>query len=627
MDYPCSENKGADQLRGHREADLRLCFRLCRLLVFPCGGSYFIKCHFIFQKSCRVILCSTDRVLVNGECIAMAQLVPTGFLNISLDFEFENYFPRIDFGHVDFNENMVIDLIRYHELVSLEFLCQKIISYITKSLVAEGMSVRINLCAIITRETCAVHSDDEINNQLKHPVITVKIPVNFLMNLRIAFYNKANLKESQLVLGHIFKKPYEFTELRTGFRITASYEINVKDFTLLRSDGNPCETEMLYPLAHEQLSHIITTGEPLGTSKIDTCVQIQLTPAEFLHNSTANTISIHNGTKILREGEFKLVDNTDVRVCKSDYEISRAQLSHGLTPFHRAHNVFSYVVTMVSLLFLLLTLATYSMFPDLRTVPGKNIMSLCASLFVAQGSLQFSSFILTYEVICVPFAVLTHYSWLATFCAMNVCSFHMYLLFYNKMISSPATLKNLEHTKYYLLYTYLIPLFIVAVTLAVHYGISKGEFSGYGKYACSLSDIYTITCSFIVPAAIIFIANFTFFAMAFYAIRTSPRVACTKRDQREFYIYLKLCALTGISWPLQIIDGMLPLTAFSFVAVFINALQGFYIFISYVCNARVYRLYNRLLTGKGVTYMEEDTPATASSAFSKSKYVPSLKHD
>ena len=39
MYYPCRENKGADQLRGYREADLRLCFRLCRLLVFPWGGS------------------------------------------------------------------------------------------------------------------------------------------------------------------------------------------------------------------------------------------------------------------------------------------------------------------------------------------------------------------------------------------------------------------------------------------------------------------------------------------------------------------------------------------------------------------------------------------------------------
>ena len=32
--YPSSENKGPDQLRGYREADLRLCFCLCRLLVF-----------------------------------------------------------------------------------------------------------------------------------------------------------------------------------------------------------------------------------------------------------------------------------------------------------------------------------------------------------------------------------------------------------------------------------------------------------------------------------------------------------------------------------------------------------------------------------------------------------------
>ena len=51
MYYPCSENKGADQLRGYREADLRLCFRICRLLVFPRGGSYhrkFYTCFFFF---------------------------------------------------------------------------------------------------------------------------------------------------------------------------------------------------------------------------------------------------------------------------------------------------------------------------------------------------------------------------------------------------------------------------------------------------------------------------------------------------------------------------------------------------------------------------------------------------
>ena len=55
MYYPSSENKGADQLRGYREADLRLCFRLCRLLVFTRGGS-FVHRLLQLQNDLLVIL-------------------------------------------------------------------------------------------------------------------------------------------------------------------------------------------------------------------------------------------------------------------------------------------------------------------------------------------------------------------------------------------------------------------------------------------------------------------------------------------------------------------------------------------------------------------------------------------
>ena len=56
MYYPSSENKGADQLRGYREADLCLCFRLCRLLVFPWGGSFEnLSLEFQADLNCAVI--------------------------------------------------------------------------------------------------------------------------------------------------------------------------------------------------------------------------------------------------------------------------------------------------------------------------------------------------------------------------------------------------------------------------------------------------------------------------------------------------------------------------------------------------------------------------------------------
>ena len=56
MYYLSSENKGADQLRGYRKADLRLCFRLCRLLVFPLGGSFVNENDVILPPICIVEL-------------------------------------------------------------------------------------------------------------------------------------------------------------------------------------------------------------------------------------------------------------------------------------------------------------------------------------------------------------------------------------------------------------------------------------------------------------------------------------------------------------------------------------------------------------------------------------------
>ena len=65
MLYPCSEIKGADQLRSYCEADLRLCFRLCRLFVFPYSG---LKRIIILQMQ-RFLDFETFSFTLNGEII------------------------------------------------------------------------------------------------------------------------------------------------------------------------------------------------------------------------------------------------------------------------------------------------------------------------------------------------------------------------------------------------------------------------------------------------------------------------------------------------------------------------------------------------------------------------------
>ena len=62
MYYPCSENKDADQLRGYREADLRLYFRICKKPVFSRRGSYYVRFrwlsgHLLGETSAHSINC------------------------------------------------------------------------------------------------------------------------------------------------------------------------------------------------------------------------------------------------------------------------------------------------------------------------------------------------------------------------------------------------------------------------------------------------------------------------------------------------------------------------------------------------------------------------------------------
>ena len=59
MYYPSSENKGADQLRGDREADLRLCFRICKMFGFSRSGSFVmigLSHHYLLDES-TLIFC------------------------------------------------------------------------------------------------------------------------------------------------------------------------------------------------------------------------------------------------------------------------------------------------------------------------------------------------------------------------------------------------------------------------------------------------------------------------------------------------------------------------------------------------------------------------------------------
>ena len=64
IQYLCNKNKGADQLRGYSAADLRLCFRICKMLGFLMTRLVsLIRAHFNVKKiECAPCTLRTPRI-------------------------------------------------------------------------------------------------------------------------------------------------------------------------------------------------------------------------------------------------------------------------------------------------------------------------------------------------------------------------------------------------------------------------------------------------------------------------------------------------------------------------------------------------------------------------------------
>lgn len=185
-----------------------------------------------------------------------------------------------------------------------------------------------------------------------------------------------------------------------------------------------------------------------------------------------------------------------------------------------------------------------------------------------------------------------HYSWLSTFCAMNTCSFHIFHVF-SSLSKSLETADSIFYK--YLAYVLTTPVVVIAITVAVNSVTSNGMRLGYGDIRCFVDNSHTVIFGFLVPAGIIIVLNFIFYTTTFHMIHRSPTLQSNKKNNKNLAIYVKLCTVTGIAWPFVFIDALFELSVFSFVATFFNALQGLAMFLAFVFNQRVFRLYKRLL--------------------------------
>lgn len=273
-------------------------------------------------------------------------------------------------------------------------------------------------------------------------------------------------------------------------------------------------------------------------------------------------------------------------------------------------------VSIASLLFLL---ATYSTFPELRTLPGINNIFLASWLLAAQVLLLAVPARTEVKSLCRVLGAALHYCWLCVVGWSTACSFHMFHVFVTQRDLMHAPHRQRWYVKRYALFSHGLPAAIVALVVACTLWVTDGEDVGYGGHVCYLNSALLRGVAFVLPLALAVTFNLVQLGLTARELSHAQRVQSYSGGGRlhsaedsssNVPIYAKLSSLTGCCWLVALLSEVPGCWWLGYLSTVLNGLQGLHLAASYAGNRRVARLWRRKLARKG---MRRSTKAETSS--------------
>ncbi|XP_034304496.2 G-protein coupled receptor Mth2-like [Magallana gigas] len=321
-------------------------------------------------------------------------------------------------------------------------------------------------------------------------------------------------------------------------------------------------------------------------SKQLTCVQVSLDFDEYHLDKQSGKLTVFGIDKIYDQDLFVTLPDGSARICVEDLDIE----TNTVALFSNQESEFllsklTLILNVISILCLLISFLIYVFKKDLRTVPGKINMLLILSLGLTLTVFQLSKFGTPQKMACVGFGIALHYFWLMSFSSMMVSSFHMYRIFQFSNINTSDGFNKI--LRVYITFITISPCVVVVLNIIISWQVSGNGDIGYGNRRCFIDNPYSRLASFIIPIGVICICSLLFFVRTIISIKRVPNIPGNQSVRNEFGIFCRLFTITGIAWALQIIDGFLPFSTFSYISSIINSLQGTAIFIAFFLNKRV----------------------------------------
>ena len=222
--------------------------------------------------------------------------------------------------------------------------------------------------------------------------------------------------------------------------------------------------------------------------------------------------------KIIKAHQYEITANGTVLVCHGVLGNVSASVSREEIPifsFSSAEILVSCFGLGLSLISMLVTFATYLVFPSMRNLPGKTVMSLIVALFTGQGLFLFGVGETQHDAVCTAIAIILHYSWLSAFTWTNVLAFHLS----QSLGSGAGSMRkrfqvSVPVSKTFLLYCaygWGAPLVIVVISVAVDFA-SDADFQYGTRMSCWITGGIANLLAFGVPVGLTLLVNVAMFA-------------------------------------------------------------------------------------------------------------------
>lgn len=297
-------------------------------------------------------------------------------------------------------------------------------------------------------------------------------------------------------------------------------------------------------------------------------------------------------------------ENIVATICILDFDIQGLLISERLTV----------VGMIISLPFLFITFVVYALLP-VRNQHGRCLMCYVFALFQT----QLLNVITTLHphrdnysaYVCRTIAMFCLFFTLASVLWANVMSIDIYLTFSgSRGFHGSKRRTDTRRFTVYSIYAWGVPMLFVILVMVLSSLVKPNKWynPGIADQECWLNDGIPSLLYLYLPISIIAIANITLFTITSSKIRKSQKETAVLRkginsrsddNKIRFSVYLKLFAVMGINWTMDIIAWAVDWQvdriphAIWYVTEFCNAAFGLVIFLIFVCKKTIWNLLKR----------------------------------